>query len=78
MLQYLRSVTNTKWVGYFYMPITHLMYSETTQLISTKLDRGGHSEVTGRFKFNFHQYSVIAILIHAQLEAWTNNYFVLI
>jgi len=45
MLQYPRNVTNRKWVGYFYMSITHIMYSETNQLISTKLDTGVHNEV---------------------------------
>jgi hypothetical protein len=51
MLQYLRSATNTKWAGYFYMSITYFVYSETTQLISTKLDRGVHSEVIGQIEF---------------------------
>jgi len=51
MLQYLRSVMNTKLVGYFYMSITHFMCSETTQLISTKLDSGVHSEVEGQTEF---------------------------
>jgi hypothetical protein len=51
MLQYLRRVTNTKWAGYFYMSITYFVYSETTQLISTELDRGLQSEVTGQIEF---------------------------
>jgi len=50
MLQYLRSVTNTKWVGYFYISITHMMYSETNQLISTKLDNGVRNAVTGQIE----------------------------
>jgi len=45
MLQYLRSVTNRKWVDCLYISITHIMYSETNQLISIKLDTGVHSEI---------------------------------
>lgn len=51
MLQYPRSVMNTKQVGYFYMSFTHFVYSETNQLISTKLDSGEQSEVTGQIEF---------------------------
>jgi len=50
MLQYLRSVTNTKWVGYLYISFTHMMYSETNQLISTKLDSGVHNQFTGQIE----------------------------
>lgn len=50
MLQYLRSVTNRKLVGYFYISIIHIMYSETNQLISTKLSTGVHNEVIGQIE----------------------------